>query len=135
MSEATDECITLEGFNECEYSALLTELGFEHERQVCPWKEAGRMFAIDFACPVRKIAVEYDGGFHYLSSGRENGKTIAKRRLLERAGWKVVSIPYQVDMRMNSREFQEKHKAKGDKRELKKLFLKKLLREKAGLKL
>jgi hypothetical protein len=135
MAEAAEVTDSIEGIQESEYSALLTEMGFRHERQVCPWKEAGRMFAIDIACPVRKIAVELDGGFHFLNSGRENGRTVAKRRLLESSGWKVVNIPYQVDNKMSSREFLERHKTKGDGKELKKLFLKRLLREKAGLEL
>jgi very-short-patch-repair endonuclease len=135
MAEAADIVDRSEGKFDKIFSSLLTEVGFEHERQVYPSKELGQMLSVDLACPIRKIAVELDGPTHFLSSGRENGRTIAKRRLLERLGWKVVNISYKHAKRMDSREFQEKHKAKGDKKELKKLYLKKLLREKAGIKL
>jgi hypothetical protein len=85
---------------ESEYSRLLTEMGFEHERELSPVHERGRLLAIDFACPDRKVAVEYDGKFHYLSSGRETGRTVAKRRLLESLGWKVVNICYRDEVLM-----------------------------------
>jgi hypothetical protein len=111
---------------EGEYSKLLNDLGFEHEREVSPFaddEKAGDVLAIDMACSARKIAIECDGPSHYLSSGRENGKTVAKRRLLERLGWKVVNIPYQDNMLMESRSFLEKNEKKGGKRELKMLYL------------
>ena len=98
--------------SEGEYSELLNALGFAHEREVSPFAadgKAGSMLAIDMACSARKIAIEFDGRFHYLSDGRENGRTVAKRRLLERLGWKVVNIPYQDDRLMESRSFLEKN--------------------------
>jgi hypothetical protein len=111
---------------EGEYSKLLDDLGFEHAREVSPFAEeekAGEVLAIDMACSARKIAIECDGPLHYLSSGRENGRTVAKRRLLERLGWKVVNIPYQNNIMMDSRSFLEKNSARGGKRELKMLYL------------
>jgi hypothetical protein len=110
---------------EGEYSGLLTEIGFEHEREVSPFDEdeqVGDVLAIDMACKDRKIAVEYDGSFHFLSSGRENGKTVAKRRLLERVGWKVVNIPYRGYLLVDSQGSE-----KVSKWELKKNYLRKKL--------
>jgi hypothetical protein len=58
----------------------------------------------------RKIAIEYDGSPHFLTElkdgakmnhGRENGQSLAKRRLLEKMGWKVISIPFHVNIAMN----------------------------------
>jgi hypothetical protein len=135
MVEAVELADVAETAWEEKYSALLTELGFDHRRELCLSREAGDVLSIDMACPVRKIAVEYDGPARYLSSGRENGRTVAKRRLLERLGWKVVNISYQHSDRLNSREFLEKHKEKGDRKALQTLYLKKLMWEQAGLEL
>jgi hypothetical protein len=82
-----------------EYSELLSGIGFNHEREVCPWVSVGEidsvnLFSIDMACRVRKIAIEYDGRTHYLSSGRQNGKTVAKRNMLLRCGWKVINVSH-----------------------------------------
>jgi very-short-patch-repair endonuclease len=59
------------------------------------------MLAIDMACRKQMIAIEFDGPSHFLrevGSGKvlevENGATRAKRRFLERLGWKVVNIRY-----------------------------------------
>ena len=73
---------------------LLNEVGFHHECEVSPDSSiSGGMLAIDFACPERMIAIEFDGPWHYLKavgSGEltciENGATKAKRRYLE-AAW------------------------------------------------
>jgi hypothetical protein len=47
------------------------------------------------------VAIEFDGPSHFLrevGSGKvlelENGATKAKRRFLERLGWKVINVPY-----------------------------------------
>ena len=47
-----------------EYSELLTEMGFEHEREVMPLlgsEDAGGFLAIDLANREKKVAVELDG--------------------------------------------------------------------------
>ena len=72
-----------------EVSQLLNEIGFHHQCEVSPDSSiSGGMLAIDFACPERMIAIEFDGPWHYLKavgSGKltctENGATKAKRRL------------------------------------------------------
>lgn len=46
------------------------------------------------AQPSTKTAVEFDGPTHYLKSGRPNGATTFKTRLLEVRGWRVIHIPY-----------------------------------------
>ena len=103
-----------------EISSILRSLGFDHDEEVPPWilnDESSMtalppgMLAIDMACRQKMIAVEFDGPSHFLrqvGSGKvldlENGATKAKRRFLERLGWKVINIPYFVWM-----------KAKGEK--------------------
>ena len=59
------------------------------------------MLAIDIACRSQMIAIEFDGPTHFLRSVEtgevmniENGQTKAKRRFLERLGWKVINIHY-----------------------------------------
>jgi len=97
---------TIEG-NEVSHSTrkvsqLLKEIGFHHKCEVSPDScLSGGILAIDFACPERKIAIEYDGPSHFLKavgSGEltsiENGATKAKRRFLELLGWTVINIDY-----------------------------------------
>jgi hypothetical protein len=126
MVEAAGKITLQSSWFEGEFSELLNSMEFEHEREVSPFadgEKAGGVLAIDMACSARKIAIECDGPSHYLSSGRENGRTLDKRRLLERLGWKVVNIPYQDNVLMESRSFLEKNSARGGKRELKLLYL------------
>jgi len=85
-----------------EVSKILKEIGFEHELEVSPdISISGGMLAIDYACKERKVAIEYDGEYHFLKaveSGElttmRNGRTKAKRRLLEQLGWTVISLDY-----------------------------------------
>ena len=85
-----------------EVSQLLHEIGFHHECEVSPdGSISGGMLAIDFACPERMIAIEFDGPSHFLKavgSGKltctENGATKAKCRYLEQLGWTVINIDY-----------------------------------------
>jgi len=141
---------------EDDFSGLLEEIGFEHEREVSPFGEGdggkdgdgggggdfGEFLAIDMACRRRKVAVECDGPSHYLTDltpgakenyGKENGKTVAKRRLLTQLGWKVVNVPFQQVVMLDSREFIEKNMRRvrngGGKRELKKLYLREKLKK------
>ena len=126
---------------EDEYSALLAEAGFKHEREVQflegGWNWYGNFLAIDFACKKRKIAVEYDGAHHYLTEpkkgaraywGRESGRTIAKRALMEKMGWKVVNVSYKDDIRLEKSPKEEVEKAGGMK-ELKIQFLRNRLKQ------
>eukprot|EP00978_Attheya_sp_CCMP212_P000699 scaffold1404_cov51-Attheya_sp.AAC.1 len=96
-------------------SGMLTKLGFIHENEVPPLEEwaMGGMLSIDMACPKEKIAIEFDGPSHYLKSvgtgdvtRLENGATKAKRRFLERVGWKVINLNYQdwIDVDHNKSE-------------------------------
>eukprot|EP00978_Attheya_sp_CCMP212_P024110 scaffold75322_cov44-Attheya_sp.AAC.1 len=112
-------------------SGMLTKLGFIHENEVPPLEEwaMGSMLAIDMACPKQKIAIEFDGPSHYLKSvgtgdvtRLENGATKAKRRFLERVGWKVINLNYQ--------DWMDVHHNKSERI----LFLKKKLSD-AGIKL
>ena len=56
-------------------------------------------YALDLALPSQRVAVEVDGPSHFLLPDRQgrhapNGSTVLKRRLLAKAGWRVVSVPY-----------------------------------------
>ena len=89
-----------------EVSSILHELEFDHDEELSPWNDGEvlsppGMLAIDMACRKKMVAIEFDGPSHFLrevGSGKalelENGSTKAKRRFLERLGWKVVNIPY-----------------------------------------
>ena len=93
---------------EKQISKRLLELGFDHRREVSPFEATSGMLSIDMACTDRKIAIECDGPSHYLTvldgSGRcvENGSTKAKRRLLQRLGWKVVNLNWEKAARNHS---------------------------------
>ena len=97
--KTSTECVSKSSMK---VSQLLHEIGFHHECEVSPdSKTSGGMLAIDFACKERKIAIEFDGPYHYLKevkSGKltstENGATKAKRRFLKQLGWTVINIDY-----------------------------------------
>ena len=123
---------------EDEYSALLAEAGFKHEREVqfLEGDYAG-FLAIDFACKERRIAVEFDGPSHYLTElkkgakpnhGRDNGRTTAKRRLMKQMGWKVVNIDYKDNIMLDTAP-KEKVEEHGGKKELKIKYLRNLLKQ------
>ncbi len=71
----------------------------------------GTMLAIDFAYPERKIAVEYDGPYHFLKnvakikseggfelksaySMHRKGPTVSKRQMMKDLGWTVVELTF-----------------------------------------
>ena len=86
------------------YAAVLASIDFSHEREVqFLHGDYASFLAVDFACSRRKIAIECDGSFHFLTDlhaaatprhGPTNGRTKAKRRLLQQMGWTVISIPF-----------------------------------------
>ena len=52
-------------------------------------------FYIDVAVPALKLALEICGTMHYVMPMKVlNGKTLAKKYVLERLGWQVVIIPF-----------------------------------------
>jgi hypothetical protein len=111
-------------------SDLLKEIGFDHEQEVSPIADVeGELMAIDIACKKGMIAIECDGPQHYLSSGRDSGRTVAKRRLLESSGWKLINVSYRDEVLMESPEFLNKCTKLGveTSAELKKLYLRKKL--------
>jgi hypothetical protein len=112
---------------EDEWSGLLAELGFEHTREVRPVDFPE--ISLDIACPVRKVAVELYGPTHFLLSGRVNGRTEARRRLLDRLGWKVAEIPYQHSDLMDRKDFIESHGLQMEKgvKEIKTRYLRTLM--------
>merc|ERR1712190_396761 len=115
ISDAVRNTIHKSSRNEKEYSRLLQDIGFIHEREVSPFdnNSFGRMLTIDYACKERRIAIEFDGTTHFLTDikkgalldcgKKENGPTVAKRRLLKRLGWQVINIPYIHDIEIERR--------------------------------
>ena len=73
-----------------EVSKALTRLGWNHKHEF----RTTEGLSLDMAQPSTKTAVEFDGPTHYLKSGRPNGATTFKTRLLETLGWRVIRIPY-----------------------------------------
>merc|ERR1711862_546287 len=106
-------------------SHLLKEIGFSHEREVSPCEDNnyGNILTIDYACKRRRIAIEFDGASHFLTElkkgavsnhGKKDGPTIAKRGLLKRLGWKVINIPYMLDIEID-RRFKDKAQEKKER--------------------
>ena len=61
--------------------------------------EATTGYLVDLARPSERVAVEVDGPSHFLLPDHRgvrtpNGSTLLKRRLLERAGWRVIAVPF-----------------------------------------
>jgi hypothetical protein len=105
--EITLEADVHESRSQNEVSGILDDLGFHHLAEVSPVTKEnmfplpGGMLGIDMACRKQMVAIEFDGPSHFLrevGSGKvlevENGATKAKRRFLERLGWKVVKCRY-----------------------------------------
>jgi hypothetical protein len=53
-------------------------------------------FSIDIALPDQRIALEFDGPTHFMSDGTntQTMKTKLRDLLLQKRGWRVVSVPY-----------------------------------------
>ncbi|KAL0042486.1 hypothetical protein WJX79_001309 [Trebouxia sp. C0005] len=52
-------------------------------------------YAIDMALPQIKLAVEADGPLHFMRNvPKAIGRTLVKRRSLQKMGWTVLSVPY-----------------------------------------
>jgi hypothetical protein len=96
----------------------LDTLGFPYETEVCPFDERTveeygiwrELFAIDVANEERMIAIELDGPTHTLLGGQRNGTTKAKRRLLERLGWKVLTCGLEDSIKLQERGMEEEVK-------------------------
>jgi len=113
MSAAMKALVDVPSKSQSEFSSYLRQIGFRHISEVPalpPEEDAAGFLSIDMADMERKIAIEYDGSPHFLTElkdgakpnhGRENGQSMAKRRLLEKMGWKVLNIPYHVNLEMN----------------------------------
>ena len=83
-----------------EVGSLLT--GFERDG-ICP----STGFHIDFINPSTKTAIECLGTSHFVKDAgkfRECGGTMLRRRLLEKAGWRVVVVPYHKWSRKQRKE-------------------------------
>jgi hypothetical protein len=100
LEEAVDKAVAeskqRSSQRQAEVSSVLFNIGFDHEVEVSPFEEGGNApyMAIDMACRVRMLAIEFNGPSHYNSDGQPNGKTMMKKRLLEKLGWELVEIHF-----------------------------------------
>jgi very-short-patch-repair endonuclease len=63
---------------------------------------------VDFAIPDKKIIVEVHGPSHYIAPSKElNMTSEAKKRLLEKKGWRVVIVPFFVNQSSSDPKFEE----------------------------
>jgi very-short-patch-repair endonuclease len=53
-------------------------------------------FSIDIALPNQRTALEFDGPSHFMNDGAntKTAKTELRDLLLQKRGWRVVSVPY-----------------------------------------
>lgn len=66
--------------------------------------------SIDIAFISQKIAIEIDGPAHYVSHSQKLlGKTVLRNRLLEKANWKLIVLPYWELNRMQSEKDLEQY--------------------------
>ena len=90
---------------QCDVYRALRELGAEFEEEFIVPELAYSVDAALWVDTDRKVALEVDGPSHFLglttgqvpqasSRLRETGATGLKHRLLARAGWTVVQVPY-----------------------------------------
>jgi len=148
-----------EAGEEGEASRLLEEAGFEHERDVSPFAEGGgeegaaaddnvadddlgEFFAIGLVCRRRKVVVELGRAGDFLTAlkpgaaAKESGRTEERRRLLEKLGWKVVTVLLREigrgEEEGSGEESEERNSKGGGTRELKKVYLRETLK-KAGV--
>ncbi len=62
-------------------------------------------YSLDAAVPALRAAVEADGPSHFCGgAGRPTGATALKRRLMRRAGWRLVSVPWREWSALGSAE-------------------------------
>jgi len=97
-------------------SRVLKSLGFEHEIEKSPLGRGDRFLSLDMADEARKIAIEFDGPYHYLRrGGREcamntaltvDGRTAFKTRVLGKMGWRVIRISYLDWQKLKNKEEQ-----------------------------
>ncbi len=98
-------------------SKILEEIEFHHDTETSPFGSNNEFnfWSIDCACRDRKIAIEFDGPFHFLRlpgshepGDIENGPTKAKRHFLQSLGWKVINISYLEWRKAGTREGKRK---------------------------
>ncbi|KAK9831449.1 hypothetical protein WJX81_006122 [Elliptochloris bilobata] len=71
---------------------LLHSLGMPHELEALA---ADGLFSVDIALPGECIALEVDGPHHFTVNTRTpGGRMVARHRLLNAAGWAVISVPF-----------------------------------------
>lgn len=76
---------------ETELRLLIVNAGFTEPEVHCPVPVIGRTLHSDLGYPDLKIAIEYDGAYHFDSP--QQVKHDAKRRaLMEDAGWKILHV-------------------------------------------
>ena len=78
--------------NAAAVTACLREMGIAHE---CEYLCSASERSMDIALRDRRIAIEVDGPYHFFRNvPMRTGATRLRDRLLEWAGWTVVSVPF-----------------------------------------
>mmetsp|Transcript_34297 Transcript_34297/g.85425 ORF Transcript_34297/g.85425 Transcript_34297/m.85425 type:complete len:585 (-) Transcript_34297:103-1857(-) len=75
------------------FSQALVALGVPHQNEhIVDDMRLG--YTVDIALPASKVAIEVNGPMHYDDAQVLLPRTVMKHRMLRRAGWHVVCIPY-----------------------------------------
>ena len=70
---------------------VIVEAGISEPRTSCPVHVRGRTLHADLGYPELRIAIEYEGAYHFDDSGSAQAKKdLARVRAMEAAGWKVL---------------------------------------------
>lgn len=78
---------------ESELRLLLVEAGFEEPETHCPVWVGTRTLHADLGYRRLKIAIEYEGAYHFGVDAVEQGRRdVARVRAMEAAGWQVIRV-------------------------------------------
>ena len=91
MQNARDD--VTESRSQKELAAVVELLGLTYEVEH-PTEDG--YFSIDIALPNQRTALEFDGPSHFMNDGAntKSAKTELRDLLLQKRGWRVVSVPY-----------------------------------------
>ncbi|MFD5599642.1 endonuclease domain-containing protein [Leucobacter sp. NPDC058333] len=78
---------------ESELRLVLADAGLPEPTIQCPVRVAGRTLHADLGYPALKIAIEYEGAYHFGSDAVEQARRdITRVRAMEAAGWRVFRV-------------------------------------------
>jgi len=78
---------------ESELRLIIVEAGLPEPRTCCPVQCRDRLRYADLGYPKLRIAIEYDGAYHFGGHAVEQSRRdIARARAMESAGWRVLRV-------------------------------------------